>query len=153
LLKYYFYVILVEDYLRGVIQLARRKPGEPREKPRYRQQPDPSGHVPLAWIFRKGERIIGRTPPRQFGEYRKLVIADETWFVHCSFAGALDFVFQALGEDNVTIDEDSGEGELIVPEDKKGSWIGSQGSVVGFLKHMFGLNYIQIKGVRNWRKG
>lgn len=133
--------------------MARRKSGEPREKPRYRQQPDPSGHVPLAWIFRKGERIVGQAPRKQYGVYRKLIIADETWFVHCSFAGALDFVFQVLGEDNLTINEDSGEGELIVPEDKKGSWIGSQGSVVGFLKHMFGLNYIHIKGVRNWRKG
>jgi len=67
----------------------------------------------------KGEKIIDRTPPKQFGEYRKLVIADETWFVHCSFAGALDFVFRALGEGNITIDEESGEGELVVPRTRR----------------------------------
>lgn len=145
--------ISIVIFEKGVIQMARRRPGEARDKPRYTRQPDPPRGVPLAWIFQKGEKIVGQTPRKQYGVYRKLVIADETWFVHCSFAGALDFVFQALGEGNVTIDEESSEGELIVPEDKKGSWIGKQGSVVGFLKHMFGLNYIHIKGIKNWRKG
>ena len=131
--------------------MARRRPGEPREKPRYQQQPDPSEDVPLAWIFKHGNSVVGRTPPQQHGTYKKLVMGQDTWFVHCSYAGALEFILLTLGEGNITIDEESTEGEIIVPEEMVGSWVGVGGCIAGFLKQMFGLDYIRIKGVNDWR--
>jgi len=134
--------------MKGGIQVRSKK----HKKRRYPRQDDPTDStVPLAWIFHDGSKRVGKTPPKQYGIYRKVVIGEVIWFVHCSFAGALKFVFEALGEGNVEIDEDSGTGELVVPEDMIGSWIGKNGCVAGFLKAMFGLGYIQITGHSNWQ--
>lgn len=121
------------------------------KNPKYLRQEDPTDpSVPLAWVFKKDERRLGDLPHYQCGHYKQVVIGRKTWFVHCSFAGALDLVFQALGEGNVRIDEQSGTGELNVPESMIGSWIGAQGSVMIFLKEMFGLGYLRIVGDPNW---
>ena len=127
-------------------------PGRRSWSRRYTRQPDPAHDVPLAWIFKMGKEKVGRTPPKQHGTYRQVVIGQATWFVHCSFAGALEFVFKALGEDSVTIDEESGQGELTVPEEMVGSWIGKLGCVAGFLRAMFGLKQFRVIGKADWKK-
>lgn len=135
--------------MRGVIQVTGRKPWQDR----YVCQADPPLGVPLAWIFsRQGSAPTGKMPPQQCGVYKKIVVGQEKWFVHCSFAGALDFVFKALGEGNVNIDEETRKGKLVVPEGMVGSWIGRQGCVAGFLKAMFGLDYIEVIGQADWKK-
>ena len=119
---------------------------------KYQRQPDPRKGAPLSWIFKRGEQLVASTPDYAYGQYKKLVVGQETWFVHCSYAGALDFVLRALGEDNVDIDEEAGIARLVVPADMVGAWIGAHGCVVGFLKQMFGLKgRIQIDGDAKWR--
>ena len=124
-----------------------------RHTEQYRQQPDPADpSIPLAWKFTDMGSRVGRTPPNQFGKYRKLIIGLDEWFVHCSFAGALHFVFEMLGEGNVEINEATGTGRLTVHEDMKGSWIGRNGCVVGFLKNMLDLRDLRIIGVASWQR-
>lgn len=121
-------------------------------KQTYFREEDPTDpSVPLAWVFERDERIVGELPPEQYGRYKKLVIGRETWFVHNSFAGALDLLFKALGEDNVIIIE-GGDGWIRVPDSLKGSWIGVHGCVVGFLKNMLGLRSLRVVGVADWQR-
>jgi len=102
-------------------------------------------------VFRDRGSKVGRTPPKQFGEYKQVVIVDETWLVHCSFAGALAFVFELLGEGNVEVEEGQ-TAQLTVPELLTGSWIGTGGCVVGFLKAMFGVERVTIIGDPDWER-
>lgn len=120
---------------------------------RYARQPDPKADAPLAWVFMRDGRQVASTPDYRFGQYKKIVVGPETWFVHCSFAGALDFVLQALGEGNVEVDENAGTAQLTVPADMVGSWKGSHCCVISFLKHMFGANDdVRVIGDANWRR-
>ena len=116
-----------------------------REAPRYRCQPDPDATVPLAWLFKQEGRVIGQSPRKEFGDYKQIEIAGtgKRWMVHCSFAGALEFACQALGEGNVELKEGV-EVKLTVPRGKRGSWIGAHGQITGFLKEMFGVQWIEI---------
>ena len=116
----------------------------------YSSQDDPEDvKVPLAWVFERAGRRVGRTPPKQYGKYRKLVVGVETWFVHCSHSGAKAFLYKALGEGNVDIREIA---TIAVPDGLKGSWIGAKGCVVGFLKNMLCVDSVKIVGVADWRR-
>lgn len=122
---------------------------EVRHQTRYKRQEDPAdSSVPLAWVFKKGDEIVGQTPPQQ---YKQIVIHPDTWFVHCSFAGAICFLLDALGDRNVDIVEGK-TCSIRVPAYMVGSWIGHNGQVVGFLKHMLGVPYIHVVGVDDWMR-
>lgn len=136
------------DPLKGVNSLGKNQEIYPK-----RDDPeDPL--IPLAWVFKRGTAIIGPRPPsfeRDCRTYKKLVIGNETWFVHCSNAGAIDILFKALGEGNIEIEAED-VWILTVPEDMVGSWIGKDACVAGFLKHMIGLRYIRVKGDKRWQR-
>lgn len=124
---------------------------------RYPRQPDPRPGVPLAWRFESGGQRVGDTPRQQLGLYRKIIIGQEVWFVHCSFAGALELLFEALGEGNVDVQKDEenegyGITSIKVPDNLVGSWIGQSGCVAGFIKNMLGIERVNVIGEADWRR-
>ena len=123
-----------------------------RHEFRCKRQNDPADpSVPLAWVFKRRDRIVGRTPPQEYGEYRELVVGPETWFVHCSFAGAITLLLDALGDENVNVAEGE-ESSIRVSKNLVGSWIGHGGQVAGFLKCMLGIPYLHVVGVADWQR-
>ncbi|MDH4359081.1 MAG: hypothetical protein OEV37_04090 [Candidatus Berkelbacteria bacterium] len=125
-----------------------------RREQRYVKQDDPADpNVPLTWLFKRDDIVVGRTPPQQHGQYKQIEIAGtgERWFVHCSFAGAITFLLEVLGDKNVDIVEGK-EGTIRVPDDLVGSWVGVHGCIAGFLKNMLGIGYLNVVGVANWQR-
>lgn len=121
----------------------------------YHRQPDPEDpRTPLAWVFERNGRRVGNEPPSECGHYREVEIrkTHERWYVHCSFAGALEFLWQTLGEENIEINEETSFGALKVPQNMASFWIGRRGSMVGFLKGMFGLRKLEIVPTKNWHR-
>ena len=109
-------------------------------------QRDPTDpNVPLAFVSEKNGREI-RKKPENHCHYEKIVVAGTglTWLVHYSFAGAVDFLRQALGDDKIQIDSENNTVTLTVPRGFLGSWKGTGCCVVGKLKQMLGVNYIRI---------
>jgi len=117
----------------------------------YARRDDPAdSKVPLAWVFERDGRRVGRRPPTS--GYKRIEIAGTgvTWFVHCSFAGAINFLLVALGDRNVDVVEGR-EGTIRVPDNLVGSWKGQSCCIVGFLKDMLGVGYIRVVGVADWK--
>jgi len=121
----------------------------------HHRQPDPEDpQTPLAWVFEREGRRVGKKPPLGCGSYHmvRLGRAHEQWYVHCSFAGALEFICRSFGEDNVEIDKQTGVWTLKVPENVANLFIGHRGSrepVVQFLKAMLELRELDIVPIKN----
>ncbi len=116
----------------------------------YARREDPADrNIPLAWVFERDGKRVGRRPPGS--GYKKIEIAGTgvQWLVHCSFAGAITFLLNALGDKNVDVVEGE-KGTIHVPEYLVGSWIGNHACVVGFLKQMLGVEFVHVVGESDW---